>query len=142
MTAIEFDLLEVLRLVGLVGLVRSGVTAMEFDLIELILPRPSLGGWSEFRLRDPVLWEGDSLAGCSEFLLRDPVLCILLLQLWLYCCLTAALLAAAGSRAELDLWTETGGLRGLQLRLFPLRLPRRSRGLSLPCKSGQLSTLH
>ena len=40
-TAIEFDLLEVLRLVWLV---RSGVMAMEFDLVELILPRPSLGG--------------------------------------------------------------------------------------------------
>ena len=73
---------------------------------------------------------GESLAW-SEVLLREPVLCILLLQLWLYCCLTAALLAAAGSRAEFDLWTWRPVWSAEPCSLLPLRLPPLSNGRSL-----------
>ena len=68
----EFDLLDCLRL----ELSVSGVTAMEFDLLETAdFHCGTLGLCSELRLSDPALW-----SGWSEFLLSDPVLCILLLQ--------------------------------------------------------------
>ena len=93
----ELDLLELFMMLELT---LSGVTAMELDLADTAgFQAGSLGLCSELRLSEPVLGSG----GWSEFLLSEPVLCILLLQFWLYCCLTAALLAAAGSRAELDL---------------------------------------
>ena len=92
----ELDLLELFMMLELT---LSGVTAMELDLADTAgFQAGSLGLCSELRLSEPVL-----CSGWSEFLLSEPVLCILLLQFWLYCCLTAALLAAAGSRAELDL---------------------------------------
>ena len=47
----------------------------------------------------------DLVGICSEFRLSDPDLWTLLLLLALYCCLTEALLAAAGSTLELDLLT-------------------------------------
>ena len=63
----EFDLLE---------LSLSGVTAMEYDLVDTAdFHCGTLGLCSELLLRDPVLW-----SGWSEFLLSDPVLCILVLQ--------------------------------------------------------------
>ena len=68
----EFDLLDCLRL----ELSLSGVTAMEFDLLDTAdFHCGTLGLCSELLLRDPVLW-----SGWSEFLLSDPVLCILVLQ--------------------------------------------------------------
>ena len=126
-TAMEFDLLERFRLDGLT---LSGVTAMEFDLADDVLVVAGLGVCSELLLSDPVHCGGESLAW-SEVLLREPVLCILLLQLWLYCCLTAALLAAAGSRAEFDLWTLRPVWSAEPCSLLPLRLPPLSNGRSL-----------
>lgn len=68
----ELDLLEPFMLEGSL----SGVTAMEFDLVETTdFHVGSLGVCSELRLSELVL-----CSGWSEFLLSDPVLCILLLQ--------------------------------------------------------------
>ena len=68
----EFDLLDCFRL----ELSLSGVTAMEFDLLDTpVFHCGTRGLCSELRLSDPALW-----SGWSEFLLSDPVLCILLLQ--------------------------------------------------------------
>ena len=68
----ELDLLESFML----ELTLSGVTAMEFDLVDTaVFHAGSLGACSELRLSEPVRWRG-----WSEFLLSEPVLCILLLQ--------------------------------------------------------------
>ena len=89
-----------------------GTTEMEFDLEdsgvevkdEVSLEDDDATTDIELDLFDTD-WDKPRVGVNSEFLLNDPVLWILFLQEALYCCLTDALLAAAESTRELDLWT-------------------------------------
>ena len=89
-----------------------GTTDMEFDLEdsgvevreEVSLEDDDATTDIELDLLDTD-WDKPRVWVNSEFLLNDPVLWILFLQEALYCCLTDALLAAAESTKELDLWT-------------------------------------
>ena len=87
-TEMEFDLEESgVEVMDVANLEDEDATAdIEFDLLDTDCDNPRDGVSSEFLLNDPVLW-------------------ILFLQEALYCCLTEALLAAAESTKEFDLWT-------------------------------------
>ena len=89
-----------------------GTTEMEFDLEESGVEVRDVANLEdedatadiEFDLLDTD-WDMLRVGVNSEFLLNDPVLWILFLHEALYCCRTDALLAAAESTKELDLWT-------------------------------------